>query len=110
MKLSTLLFATVLGATIVSAAGTASADRVVGYRHGYGYGYNRVVVAPGYHRAWRWYGFAPRIVVEPVVPVAPVIAPVVVARPPIVVRRAPVVVRPRYWHGPVVVRHGYRRW
>lgn len=114
MKLSTLLFASVLGATVMSAAGTASADRYVrgyGYGHSYGYGYtrgyNRVVVGPAY-RPWRWSGFAPRYVVER--PVIAPYAPVIVERPAVVVRPAPVVVRPRYWHGPVVVRGGYRRW
>jgi hypothetical protein len=99
MKLSTLLFASVLGATVFAAMGTASADR---YVRGYGY-HDRVVVRP-YVRPYiapRFYG--PRVVVEPVAPIyAPgYIAPVVVERP---------IIRPRYWHGPIVVRHGYRRW
>lgn len=84
MKLSTLLFASVFGATVFAATGTASADR---YVRGYGY-HDRVVVRP-YVRPYiapRFYG--PRVVVE----------------------RPAVVVRPRYWHGPIVVRHGYRRW
>lgn len=91
MKLSTLLFASVLGATVFAAAGTASADR---YVRGYGY-HDRVVVRP-YVRPYiapRFYG--PRVVVE-----APY-APVVVERP---------IIRSRYWRGPIVVRHGYRRW
>ena len=99
MKLSTLLFASVLGATVFAAAGTASADRYV--RYGY---HDRVVVRPAY-RPWRFYG--PRVVVEPTY-VAP--APVVVERPAVVVRPAPVVVRPRYFRAPVIVRGFYRRW
>ncbi|HEV7557207.1 MAG TPA: hypothetical protein VGO00_17190 [Kofleriaceae bacterium] len=99
MKLSTLLFASVLAATVFAATGTASADR---YVRGYGY-HERVVVRP-YVRPYiapRFYG--PRVVVEPVAPIyAPgYIAPVVVERP---------IVRARYWRGPIVVRHGYRRW
>jgi hypothetical protein len=95
MKLSTLLFASVLGATLFAVAGTASADR---YVRGYGY-HDRVVVRP-YVRPYvapRFYG--PRVVVEPAY--AGYAAPVVVERP---------IIRGRYWHAPIVVRHGYRRW
>jgi len=96
MKLSTLLFASVLGATVFAAMGTASADR---YVRGYGY-HDRVVVRP-YVRPYiapRFYG--PRVVVEAPV-YSPYVAPVVVERP---------IIRSRYWRGPIVVRHGYRRW
>lgn len=100
MKLTTLLFASVLGATVFAAMGTASADR---YVRGPGI-HERVVVRP-YARPYiapRFYG--PRVVVEPYV--APVyargyVAPVVVERP---------IVRGRYWRAPIVVRHGFRRW
>jgi hypothetical protein len=106
MKLSTLLFASVLGATVFAAAGTASADRYVRGGYGYGYGYhNRVVVRPAV-RPWRWYG--PRVVVEPSYVAPAYVEPAYIA--PRVVVRTPVVVRPRYWHSPVVVRGGYRRW
>src|SRR5262245_22843114 len=99
MKLSSLVFASVVGATLFAAAGTASADRW--YHHDYGYSrvvvrpYARTYVAPVYVR--------PRVVVEPVVVAPPVVtAPVVVERP--------VVVRPRFYYSrPIVVRRGWYR-
>ncbi len=94
MKISHVLCAAVLGATLV--ATTQSADARPWWHGGYRYGY----VAPRVY-ARPYYG--PRVVVAP-----GYYDPYYVAPAPVVVAPRPaVVVRPR----PVIVRRGwYRRW
>jgi hypothetical protein len=98
MKLSSLVFASVVGATLFAAAGSASADRWYPRERVVVRPYARPYVAPVYVR--------PRVVVEPIAPV--VVAPPVITAPVVVER--PVVVRPRFYYSrPLVVRRGWYR-
>ena len=96
MKISHILCAAVLGATLVATTQTASADRW--YHGGWGYA----------HRGW----YAPRVYTRPYwgprVVVSPgYVDPYYAAPAPVVYTRPAVVVRPR----PYYVRRGwYRRW
>jgi hypothetical protein len=109
MKLTTLMLASVLGATVLATAGTASADRIHGIGIGHGpvvaHGSREVVGRGGYHRGYvgRGYGLG-YVDVEPVYGpgyVEPVYAPRVVVEPR-------VVVRPRFIERPFIHRGWHR--